>query len=160
MNCKAVAVEQMVMKEAKANRKEIKGLETMAYQLSIFDSIPYKFQAQQLLHFVENLDSSDSSAKEYEELAMAYKAQDLILMEKLTSKEIMGFGNFTEVLLYNRNKNWVTKLSGLINGQSLVIAVGAGHLPGEKGMINLLRLAGYKVEPIENKMNKWKERSL
>jgi uncharacterized protein YbaP (TraB family) len=160
MNCKTVAVEQMVMKEAKASRKEIKGLETMAYQLSIFDSIPYKFQAQQLLQFVENLDSSESQSKEYEELAMAYKAQDLSKMEELTSKEIIGFGNFTEVLLYNRNKNWVAKLTGLINSQSLVIAIGAGHLPGEKGMINLLRLAGYKVEPIENKMNKWKERTL
>ncbi|MCU7551580.1 TraB/GumN family protein [Chitinophagaceae bacterium LB-8] len=161
MNCKAVAVEQMVMKEAKENRKEIKGLETMAYQLSIFDSIPYKFQAQQLLHFVENLDtSSESSAKEYEELAMAYKAQDLNKMEMLTGKDVMGFGNFTEVLLYNRNKNWVSKLAGLINNQSLVIAVGAGHLPGEKGLINLLRLAGYRVEPMENKMNRWKERTL
>jgi uncharacterized protein len=160
MNCKAVAVEQMVMKEAKEYRKEVKGLETMAYQLSIFDSIPYKFQAQQLLQFVEGLDSSASYEKEFEELSMAYKEQDLIKMEKLTSKEIMGFGNFTEVLLYNRNKNWVSKLSGLINSQSLVIAVGAGHLPGEKGMINLLRMAGYKVEPIENKMNKLRERTL
>jgi uncharacterized protein YbaP (TraB family) len=160
MNCKAVAVEQMVMKEAKNNSKEIKGLETMAYQLSIFDSIPYKYQAQQLLHFVENLDTSGSNAKEYEELAMAYKAQDLNKMEQLTNNEVMGFGHFTEVLLYNRNINWVHKLTDLINHQSLVIAVGAGHLPGQKGLINLLRLAGYKVEPIENKMNNWKERSL
>ncbi len=160
MNCKTVAVEQMVMREAKANRKEIKGLETMSYQLSIFDSIPYKFQAQQLLQFVENLDSSESQSKEYEELVMAYKAQDLNKMAELTNKEVMGFGNFTDVLLYNRNKNWVAKLTGLVNNQSLVIAVGAGHLPGEKGVINLLRLAGYKVEPIENKMNKWKERTL
>jgi hypothetical protein len=160
MNCKAIAVEQMVMKEAKENRKEIKGLETMAYQLSIFDSIPYKYQAQQLLQFIENLDTSESQVKEYEELALAYKTQDLNKMQELTNKEVMGFGNFTEVLLYNRNKNWVSKLTGLISNQSLVIAVGAGHLPGEKGMINLLRLAGYKVEPIENKMNKWKERTL
>jgi uncharacterized protein len=160
MNCKAVAVEQMVMKEAKEYRKEVKGLETMAYQLSIFDSIPYKFQAQQLLQFVESLDSTSSYEKEFEELSMAYKEQDLGKMEKLTSKEIMGFGNFTEVLLYNRNKNWVSKISGLINNQSLVIAVGAGHLPGEKGMINLLRLAGYTVEPMVNKMNKLKERTL
>jgi uncharacterized protein len=36
--------------------------------------------------------------------------------------------------------------------QSLVIAVGAGHLPGDKGVINLLRKAGYKVEPVRNEM--------
>jgi len=42
----------------------------------------------------------------------------------------------------------------------LVIAVGAGHLPGEKGVINLLRKAGYKVEPVENKMFKKKEKEI
>ena len=42
-----------------------------------------------------------------------------------------------------------------------VIAVGAGHLPGEKGVISLLKKAGYKVEPMENKMVKNKnERQL
>ncbi|MBD0376392.1 MAG: TraB/GumN family protein, partial [Flavisolibacter sp.] len=42
----------------------------------------------------------------------------------------------------------------LMTGNALVIAVGAGHLPGEKGVINLLRKAGYKVEPVDNKMIK------
>lgn len=160
MNCNAVAVEQMVMKEAKEYRKEIKGLETMSYQLSIFDSIPYKFQAQQLLQFIESIDSSAEQGKEYEELASAYKAQDLAKMEQLTNKDVMGFGNFTDVLLFNRNKSWVAKLTGLFGNQSLVVAVGAGHLPGDKGIINLLRKAGYTVQPMENKMNKWKERTL
>jgi hypothetical protein len=45
-------------------------------------------------------------------------------------------------------------------GKSLVIAVGAGHLPGEKGVINLLRKAGYKVEPVKNNMIKKKTKEI
>src|SRR5688500_8063350 len=53
LNCeRQVAMEQLVMKEAKSKGKSIKGLETMAFQISIFDSIPYKLQAKQLFNYV------------------------------------------------------------------------------------------------------------
>lgn len=155
-NCtNAVAMEQLVMKEAKKRRKEIKGLETMAYQFSIFDSIPYKIQAQQLVTFVENYGKKNEAQSEFEELTSAYKQQDLKKLEELTSKdEDMGIAGFADIILYNRNKNWVTKLNELMPGKSLVVAVGAGHLLGEKGIISLLKKAGYKVEPVENNMMK------
>ncbi len=44
--------------------------------------------------------------------------------------------------------------------KSVVIAVGAGHLPGEFGVIKLLRKAGYKVEPVKNEMIKKGEKQL
>jgi uncharacterized protein YbaP (TraB family) len=59
---------------------------------------------------------------------------------------------FTDVLLYHRNQNWVKKLKSLLPDKSLVIAVGAGHLPGEKGLINLLRKEGFTLTPVENKI--------
>ena len=73
-------------------------------------------------------------------------------MDELTKKEDMGIQNFTDMLLYNRNENWAKKLEGLMAKNALVIAVGAGHLPGERGVINLLRKAGYIVEPVRNEM--------
>ena len=60
---------------------------------------------------------------------------------------------FTDILLYHRNQNWVKKLKTLLPEKSILVAVGAGHLPGEKGVINLLRKEGYKVTPVENKTN-------
>ncbi len=68
-----------------------------------------------------------------------------------------GMSGFTDILLYHRNLNWVKKLNELLPAKALVIAVGAGHLPGEKGVINLLRQYGYKVTPVENKIIKTKE---
>jgi len=149
----AVAMEQLIMEEAKRNNKNIKGLETMAYQAGIFDSIPYKLQADQLIRYVDSSSvEKEQEAKEFKELANAYKEQDLNKLEELSNKSDIGVANFSDLLLYNRNRNWVEKLKSLLPAKPLLIAVGAGHLPGEKGVINLLRKAGYTLKPVRNNM--------
>jgi uncharacterized protein len=132
----------------------------MAYQLSIFDSIPYEVQAKQLVAFIADENTEEKAGKDYDEMANAYRNQELGKLEALINKEEFGVGNFTDLLLYNRNKNWVSTMERIFSSSSVVIAVGAGHLPGQKGVINLLRQAGYTVEPIENKMLKTTERTL
>ncbi|HVG11802.1 MAG TPA: TraB/GumN family protein [Flavisolibacter sp.] len=146
-----VAMEQLVMKEAKESNRPIKGLESMAFQMSIFDSIPYKVQAKQLLKYVEN-DGKGEGSKEFEEMVSAYRSQELNRLEAITKKEESGLEGFSNLLLYNRNRAWVAKLETLMSEASLVAAVGAGHLPGAQGLISLLREKGYKVEPVKNDM--------
>jgi uncharacterized protein YbaP (TraB family) len=158
MGCDATAMmEQVIMKEAKESNKKIKGLETMAYQAGVLDSIPYKLQAQQLVRYIENAGKNNDEDAEMNALMDAYKSQDLKKLEQLMMKTDMGIGNFTEVLLYKRNRNWIAKLKDLLPEKTLLVAVGAGHLPGEQGVINLLRKAGYTVTPVENKVGKVKE---
>ena len=148
-----VAMESLIMEEAKEADKKIKGLETMDFQLSIFDKIPYKLQAKQLYQMIAK--SADTSGKdELAELTRIYRSQQLDKLGEMTMKEDMGIKNFTELLLYGRNEAWAKKLNELMPDKSLVVAVGAGHLPGKKGVINLLRQAGYKVEPVRNEMVK------
>jgi hypothetical protein len=154
---KTAMMEQVIMEEAKESKKKIKGLESMAYQAGVLDSIPYKLQAEQLVSYINDINKNKKEDTELEEMMKAYKSQDLEKLEALLLKTDMGIGNFTEVLLYNRNRNWVAKLKDLLPEKSLLIAVGAGHLPGEKGVINLLRIAGYKVTPLENKTGTVKE---
>ena len=155
INCaNTVAMDQLVMQVAKQNGKPIYGLETMAYQMSIFDSIPYGIQAKQLFDMVDNFGKKTKDDDEMENLTKAYRNQQLEKLETITQSEDYGMKDFANIMLYNRNKNWVQKLDKLFKKNSLTIAVGAGHLPGEKGVINLLRKAGYKVEPVENKMIK------
>jgi len=148
------AMEEVIMKEAKRYRINVRGLETMAYQLSIFDTIPYKMQAMQLVKYVDDADKGQTDNKDYNTLLQAYKDQDLSKLEELTKTTDMGIANFTDILLYNRNRNWVEKLKTILPDKSIVIAVGAGHLPGEKGVINLLRKAGYTVKPVPNKIRR------
>lgn len=148
-----VAMEQLIMREAKSDGKGIKGLETMAFQMSIFDSIPYRLQAKQLYQYVLNFGKGDDK-KEFEELTRAYRSQELNKLEEITVKDDMGMPTLTNILLYDRNAAWAKKLDSLMTANALVVAVGAGHLPGDKGVINLLRKIGYTVEPMVNDMVK------
>jgi uncharacterized protein len=151
-------MEQVIMQHAKEKDKRIKGLETMAFQASILDSIPYKLQAQQLVQYIDDVNKGkDSDDNELTAIWKAYNDQDLKKLEDLMVKSDIGISNYTDILLYRRNSNWVTKLKTLLPGGSLVVAVGAGHLPGEKGVINLLRKAGYTLTPVDNKREVGKE---
>jgi len=157
LDCESMtAMEQMITEEAESKSKEIKGLETMAYQAGILDSIPYKLQALELVKYIDNFKNNKGEDKEFDELIDAYKKQDLVKLEELMKKSDVGVNSYTELLLYRRNRNWVQKLKTLFPERSLVIAVGAGHLPGDQGVISLLRKEGFKVTPVNNKVSKIK----
>ncbi len=148
---KAVAMEQLILEEAKKNRKRIEGLETMSFQASIFDSIPYKLQAEQLVKYVKEEGSKSQADKQFGEMIDAYKSQDIEKLGEFINED-EGLGNYGDLLLYNRNRNWVQKLKSIMPEKSVTIAVGAGHLAGEKGVIKLLRKEGYTVKPVKYKM--------
>ncbi len=150
MKCKtASGVEEELMKLAKENKKEIKGLETMQFQASVFDSIPYEWQAKELL---KNIDSFSMYKNEFDTMVLQYKNQQLSAMEKLLAKSEFGSDEkYEDILLTKRNKNWVNQLKNIMNKESVFVAVGTGHLVGDKGLINLLRKEGYTVEPMVNK---------
>ena len=67
------------------------------------------------------------------------------------TKAEFGMNDNRDVLLDNRNKNWVDQLKKILPANNIFIAVGAGHLVGEKGLISLLRKAGYTLRPLMNK---------
>ena len=149
MPCKTISgVEEELMVEAKKDKKEIQGLETMAFQASVFDSIPYAEQAKELL---KSIDSLSSYKKFFDTMITVYKSQRLNEIEKLFSKSEFGMEENQDMLLNNRNKNWVKQLNVIMKKEPVFVAVGAGHLVGEQGLIALLRKEGYVLRPIENK---------
>ena len=147
--CKTISgVETELMTLAKENKKEIKGLETMAFQAAVFDSIPYTQQAKELLKTIDNL---EAYKKYFDTMVRVYKSQQLNKIEDLFSKSEFGMQDNQDILLDNRNKNWVNQLNVILKKESVFIAVGAGHLVGNMGLINLLRKEGYTLRPIDNK---------
>lgn len=149
MNCSnPTGVEEELAKLAKEDKKEIKGLETMQFQASIFDSIPYQWQAKELL---KNIDSFSVYKEEFQTMLDFYKNQELDSLQSSLSSSEFGSDEYNDLLLKNRNKNWVAQLKEIMKSESVFVAVGAGHLVGSDGLINLLKKAGYKVEPLENK---------
>lgn len=149
MPCKTVSgVEEELMKLAKAQKKEIKGLETMELQAAVFDSIPYEEQAKELL---KSIDSMEINRKNFDTMMRVYKSQRLSAIEALFNKSELGMQNHEDILLTKRNLNWVAQLAPILKKDNVFIAVGAGHLVGENGLITLLRKKGYKVLPLQNR---------
>lgn len=130
---------------AKMHKKEILGLETLEFQFSIFDSIPYNKQAEMLM---EGVRSYGASKNELDELYEYYKSNELSKLVSLSNNSASDLMEFEEILLNKRNIKWIPLIEKYSKEKSTFFAVGALHLPGEKGVINLLRKQGYRVEPV------------
>lgn len=126
--------------------KEIGGLETIEEQCQALFGSSIIDQADDLMNMVRN---DNRSLEMAHKLAKAYLAGDLNAMLALIEEPEMGMGTGADRLINNRNANWVRFMAGLLPTASVLIAVGAGHLPGDKGLISLLRKSGYTVTPVE-----------
>ena len=123
--------------------KQVGGLETMEYQLGLLYGSSLQDQADALLDMVRQ-----SNSKELlQELTVAYKTQNLDTLWKIFQDQMTQLEY--DALVKTRNLNWLEEMKHLLPTQSALYVVGAGHLPGDAGMINLLRDAGYKVKPVK-----------
>jgi uncharacterized protein YbaP (TraB family) len=146
----ADGIEMNIMKLAHQYHKEIKGLETAAFQASVLDKIPYSSQAKELLYSIDSVQNTESETDEMIEL---YKEQDLDKLLEYSLKSEGGTNSdIQDVMINNRNKNWVEQFPVITKDKSILIAVGAGHLGGEEGLLNLLKEKGYSIRPLENKI--------
>lgn len=141
-----VSYEMEFMKMAQEKKKPIDGLETAEFQMSmISDSIPYEVQAKML---IESIKAEDKSTDQFEEMVKLYKAQDIEAMQSLMDAE-ESLSDYGDLLLVQRNRNWIPVMSEMMSEQPTFFAVGAGHLGGEEGVIALLREAGYTLRPLK-----------
>ena len=127
--------------------KAVYGLETVDDQLKmLLRSIPIERQAGIL---VETIRNADYIITENAKLDSLYKKGDLEgLYEMLIETEDMTEAE-KFLLVDERNHDWLPKIEKHIKQESCFIAVGALHLPGNDGLINLLRKAGYKVKAVK-----------
>lgn len=132
---------------AKSSNKPVAGLETIEFQLSVFDSIPYEAQAEMLVETIKN-GSEDSS--EFDMMVQMYKDQKINDMVSMISSEDEPLSEFEDVILNKRNEAWISGMKEMMNAMPTFFAVGAGHLAGKRGVINLLRKEGYTLTPLSH----------
>jgi uncharacterized protein YbaP (TraB family) len=140
----AEAWEQKFMQLAKANNIEVKGLETVDDQLKVFDDIPYRAQAEE---FAETLSNIDSTKQSFNTMLQLYKQKDIDALNRMMYDD-PEFSKYDNVLLKNRNEKWIPQIIEQAKLKPTFFAVGAAHLGGQNGVINLLRKNGYTVQPV------------
>lgn len=147
IDCPIQSFEQELIKIAVEQEEEINGLETIEDQMQVFEDIPYKDQVADLLKTAkDNLASDKETFKKMLEL---YKAENIsAIVDMMDDDENSSLAQHQDKLLENRNKNWISKISDYSKEQPTFYGVGAGHLAGEFGVINLLKDAGYTVTAV------------
>lgn len=148
LDCKSQSVESELMKITKEQNEEIFGLEKAEDQMKVFDEISYQDQADELLKTVK--DNLEKDKKEFQEMITIYQNKDIEGMLKMMSDSDNKITSENQdILLNNRNKNWIPVMIKTMKDKPTFFGVGAGHLAGEEGVIKLLRKKGYKVEAVQ-----------
>ena len=126
--------------------KEIKGLETIDQQLSILvDGYSLDRQVEMLLEIAQDQESDD--ADKLLELTKLYQEQNIEAL--YTSIKETSSDDELRTLVIDRNVQWIPQLEEMFkNKKSVFVAVGAGHLPGDFGVLKLLAQKGYTITPV------------
>ncbi|HEX9981218.1 MAG TPA: TraB/GumN family protein [Flavobacterium sp.] len=149
MGCPIASVEQELVNLSKTQKEEIYGLETVQEQLAVFDAIPYKVQMDELVKSAK--DNFKSDKEELDKMTALYKTGDIEgMLAMMNASDNKISAKFQDQLLNNRNANWIPKIEKIAKAKPTFIAVGAGHLAGDKGVIKLLKKKGYTVEPVRD----------
>ncbi len=139
-------VDKYFANKAKKARKEIVALETMEYQFACFDDMTPETQELMLLQTLKDVKAMES---EFNQIVGSWAAGNIKAMESVL---LESFGEYPEVynrLIVERNHNWLPHIeSYLAQGDSVMVVVGALHLVGKDGLIELLKQKGYTVEQL------------
>lgn len=137
-------LDEYLMNEAKKTNREVIGIETIAEQLHAVDLIPLKEQARMLL---EETVTPDSGGMGLDDLLDVYKTGNLDSLYAMYGKGELS-DQFNRALITDRNHRMADRIDSIAHIKTIFVAVGALHLPGPEGVLNLLRGKGYQVTPI------------
>ena len=136
-------VDMQLNARAKRANKPVVGLEAVDFQLGLFDSLSPADQERMLIES----DPPDSSVKHLLVIRDAWAAGDVPKLDSLVHSETAYSASALAILITNRNKSWIPKIEQMLKGTSdALVVVGAGHLVGKEGVLELLKAKGYMVE--------------
>lgn len=143
--------DQYFQAQAQKNNMPCGGLETLSFQAQVlYGSTPMERQVEQLMCLIDN---EQFNVQMLEEMTKAFYAQDLDALKKAMDLKLGTSCDSTPeeeaALIDNRNADWLTKMPAIMKQAPTFFAVGAGHLLGEKGVLQLLRNTGYTVEGVK-----------
>ena len=121
-------------------------LETPKEQLDVFDGMPMRLQVDMLRHALR---SKRRGKDEFERMVGLYLKSDVeAILGEATGRQVKipeSARVFNRRILDSRNKNMVKRMATRLTEGNALIAVGAAHLPGRVGILNLLAEEGYTV---------------
>lgn len=130
--------------------KQIKGLETIREQLDSFDRLS---ESDQIRLLQDTLDIQSDLPEIFQHLLTTYLDQDLDGLMRLSDDFLKSEDDgvalrFQEQVVHRRNRLMAERIEPMLAEGGAFVAVGALHLPGDKGVLALLAAKGYRVERV------------
>lgn len=139
-------VDRHYFERARKSKKEVFGLETAEFQIDLLDSLSGKAQEESLLQTIEELDQVET---EFEQIVGAWAAGQEKQLSETLLKSFKEYPDIYAKLITERNRNWLPKIENFFRaGQKTLVIVGAAHLVGREGVLDLLRQKGYSIEQL------------
>jgi hypothetical protein len=143
-------LDAMLYQNALQQGKEVYGLETAREQLDMFESMSEADQIILLQDAVENFPDIDAM---HAELLAAYRQRDLDGLMAISEASMQQgdqrlADDFQQRLVVDRNHRMADRMRQYLQQGNAFVAVGALHLPGEEGLLNLLEQQGYTVRRV------------
>jgi len=137
-------VDEQFAERAASDHKPIIALETIEQQLGFFAHLSIDQQRRFLLYMLDDADDTLDSA---DAVVAAWRSGDVVRLERLLRESSEQYPELFRTLTTDRNRRWLPTVTGLLAArQDYLVIVGALHLVGQDGLVNLLRQAGYQVE--------------
>ena len=139
-----------LMQQATAQGKQTAGLESVDEQIGIFAKLPMR---EQVIMLEDTLQHFGKLEQVLTSMHNAYLARDLDKLERISAEQ-MALGNralgekLMRQLLDERNTRMVSRMEPYLKKGQAFIAIGALHLPGKAGLLNLLAQKGYRVSAV------------
>jgi uncharacterized protein YbaP (TraB family) len=141
-------IDMHFLDKAVKDGKDVLELESMEFQLEVLDSLPHELQVLLLEDAVDN----PVTEEEMERLFEIWRTGDAVAMEQMVFGDVEEYPQFqliNEKLIDERNYLMVDKIESYLGDNEVYfVIVGAAHLVGENGIVNLLIEAGYHVEQL------------
>jgi pheromone shutdown protein TraB len=138
----------VLTEKAQAANLNIRGLETMEDQMNALFQIPMEVQWRALYNELIHPDTLSTTAISLKSLQAIYKQQDLVKLNQYIHDSELPTAVANELIVV-RNYNMLNGIEDILQDQeSVFFAVGAGHLGGTEGLIELLKKKNYQVKPI------------
>lgn len=121
------------------------GLETMEEQIAFLDNANTQENIESIMSTVRDIEGARA---EIIALSKLHREGDVEALFEMINQHPETEGLNIDELLFKRNANWIPQLTEIMENESVFIAVGAGHLGGDKGVINLLKMKGFTLTPM------------
>lgn len=145
-------LDKKLAEDAVSRGKSLKGLETLVEQLSAMDSLPVEWHLRALIETLALGKTIDDVLTTMTDLYLAGDTGMIMPMMRSVAEKIspgdLGYADFEQRIIVDRNRTMAVRAEPILKGGNVFMAVGALHLPGKEGLVELLRQQGFTVTPV------------